>query len=92
MNRTPTLNRTSPLLGTARLSAPATFVGTVDATRDRARPTSRTICQAFGPYASAALVEPIAQREPLGHRLASRIGVIVGVALIVVLTLGGFKA
>lgn len=52
------------------LSAPAKLVGTVDATRDRATPTPRTIEQAFGPAARGAVVEPMDADEPisLGER------------------------
>ncbi len=91
MNRKPTTAHTGPLLGTARLSAPATFVGTVDATRDRARPTARTVCQAFGPYASAALIEPIRTPEPVGHRAATALGIVVTIAMIVVLALPALR-
>lgn len=49
------------------LSAPGQLVGTVDATRDRARPTARTVEQAFGPAARGCRILPMDADPPM-HR------------------------
>lgn len=50
----------------ARLSAPATFVGTVDATRDHGRPAARTLEQCAGAQrSSTARIEPIGAAQPM---------------------------
>lgn len=43
----------------ARLSAPAEFVGTVDATRERSTPVPRTLEQAFGEQAEHCHIVPM---------------------------------
>jgi hypothetical protein len=43
----------------APLSAPAEFVGTVDATRERATPCPRTLHQAFGEHADHCHIVPM---------------------------------
>ncbi|MFT4267850.1 MAG: hypothetical protein QM586_11630 [Xenophilus sp.] len=46
-------------------SAPAVFVGTVDASRDRSTPTPRTLRDAFGPAADYGVLAPMDDDSPL---------------------------
>lgn len=84
MQRTTTTRRLQPIKRDTRplfvqtLTTPATFCGTIDGSGDRARPTARTVCQAFGPYASAAYIEPM--RESANATRAHRISTIVAIA------------
>lgn len=80
----------NPLLA-ASLSRPHVFAGSIDASHDRIRPTARTVCQAFGPYASAAYVEPLVDRRAeLGHRVATIVSSIVAVGVLVAVLLERF--
>ena len=60
------------------LSAPAQFVGKVDATHERTTPCPRTLEQAFGPAANGGVIVPLP--EPAHpHRAADLALYIVGV-------------
>jgi hypothetical protein len=60
------------------LSAPAQFVGKVDATHERTTPCPRTLEQAFGPAATGGVIVPLP--EPVQpHRTADLALYIVGV-------------
>jgi hypothetical protein len=68
------------------LSKPATFAGTVDATRERGAATARTIEQAFGPGASTALVkyaESCDAAATRAHNVTTLISAVIAVATIV---------
>jgi hypothetical protein len=59
------------------LSAPAQFVGKVDATHERTTPCPRTLEQAFGPAAVGGVIVPLP--EPMNpHRAADRALYVVG--------------
>lgn len=69
---------------TAPLSAPARFVGTVDATRDSSLPTARSLEQCKGHQRSAtAHIVPMEAEAPLplGHRVAPWAGLTALVAM-----------
>jgi hypothetical protein len=55
----------------APLSAPAEFVGTVDASRERTTPCPRTLAQAFGEHAEHCHIVPMA--TPIVTHPADRI-------------------
>ena len=80
------LQASAPLIPVP-LSRPAIHCGTVDATSDRPRPTARTVCQAFGPYASAAYIEPM--RDPVPpkriHAGATVVAIAAGVMVVCML-------
>lgn len=66
------------------LSAPALFVGKVDATHERTTPCPRTLEQAFGPAAVGGVIVPLP--EPVNpHRAADwALYVVFLIALIVI--------
>jgi len=71
------------------LSAPAEFVGQVDATDERIRPCARTLDEAFGPYArsSTALIVPMVVEHPMhpADRMVLRWSAYAAVALAAIL-------
>lgn len=47
----------------------------------------RTLCEAFGPYASGPVL-PIPEPEPLGHKVAKWLSAVVGVVLVGLIAMG----
>lgn len=83
-------------LAHANLSAPATFVGSVDASRERATPCARTLDEAFGPYSrsSTAVIVPMGRDEPMppADRLVLVASSLALVALVVLLLVERFAS
>ena len=67
------------------LSAPATFVGTVDGSRDRGTPTPRTLEQAFGRDAYSGVIVPMGSDAPMhpSDLLVTRCSAVIGACLLV---------
>lgn len=84
-------SRTS-LLRPAPLSAPAVFVGTVDATRDPKKPAPRTMAEAFGQHASTALRYPEStdERATRSHQFATIASAFTGVCVVIALIIEPF--
>lgn len=77
-------------------SAPATFVGSGDATRERVKPCARTLDEAFGPYvrSSTAVIVPMGGAEPMhpADRMVLVASALAFVALVVVLLVERFAS
>lgn len=71
----------------APLSAPALFVGKVDATHERTTPCPRTLEQAFGPAANGGVIVPMTPDAPMhkADRIVTIASTLAAVALVPIL-------